>query len=78
MPTISPDDAQEREIQALVDQVWGLLVDLRLEQKGEILDRLSGLLALEESTFKSLSDKEEQRRCRTLRLTPPSTGGCER
>lgn len=49
--TTQRDDAQEREIQALVDQIWALLVDCPVEQKGEVLDRLSALLAGEEASF---------------------------
>ena len=45
------DDAQEREIQALADQLWGLLVDCTVEQKGMVLDRISALLAQEDASW---------------------------
>jgi hypothetical protein len=45
------DDAQ---VKALVDQLWRLLVDCTVEQKGVVIERLQELLAMEEATHESL------------------------
>ena len=49
--TTQPDDAQEREIQAVVEACRKAMIDLPVEQKGEVLDRLSAWLAGEEASF---------------------------
>ena len=46
-----PDDAREREILDAVDACRKAMIDLPVEQKGTVLDRLSALLAGEEASF---------------------------
>lgn len=49
--TTQQDDAQ---VNALVDQLWRLLLDCTVEQKAVVVERLQELLGLEEATHEPL------------------------
>jgi hypothetical protein len=51
---MQPDNPLDRQINDAVDQVWRLLVDLTVEQKAVVIERLQALLAMEEASHESL------------------------
>ena len=45
---------QAREVEAVAARIWKLMVDLTLEEKVMVLDRLAELLSMEEATHEPL------------------------
>jgi hypothetical protein len=57
MTTTQTDDAmakQAHEAENVAQQIWKLMVDLDVSQKGAVIDRLVELLGMEESTHQPL------------------------